>query len=73
MKRFLTALTLTCVFSISTLAGDIPTVGLNSPAPEETTPATSTNAPGEIPTSGFTDEMSDPILSLIQMMVGLVV
>ena len=73
MKRFLTAFTLTFVFSISTLAGDIPTVGVNSPSPEEPTPTTSTNAAGEIPTSGFTDEMSDPTLSLIQIMVGLVV
>jgi hypothetical protein len=33
MKRFLVALTLTCVLSISAMAGDIPTVGVSAPAP----------------------------------------
>jgi hypothetical protein len=36
MKRFLVALTLTCVLSISAMAGDIPTVGAPSPAPPTT-------------------------------------
>jgi len=33
MKRFLIALTLTCVLSVSAMAGDIPTVGAPAPAP----------------------------------------
>jgi hypothetical protein len=33
MKRFLVAFTLTCVFSVSALAGDIPTIGAPAPAP----------------------------------------
>ena len=33
MKRFLVALTLTCVLSVSALAGDIPTIGAPAPAP----------------------------------------
>jgi hypothetical protein len=33
MKRFLVALTLTCVLSVSAMAADIPTVGAPSPAP----------------------------------------
>jgi hypothetical protein len=33
MKRFLVALALTCVLSVSAMAGDIPTVGTPSPAP----------------------------------------
>lgn len=33
MKRFLVALTLTCVLSVSAMAGDIPTVGAPLPAP----------------------------------------
>ena len=32
MKRFLTAVTLTCVLSVSALAGDMPTVGAPAPA-----------------------------------------
>jgi hypothetical protein len=35
MKRFLVALTLTCVLSVSAMAGDIPTVGTPSPAPTQ--------------------------------------
>ncbi|HKB64839.1 MAG TPA: hypothetical protein VKC61_03220 [Pyrinomonadaceae bacterium] len=33
MKRFLVALTLTCVLSVSAMAGDIPTVGAPAPTP----------------------------------------
>jgi hypothetical protein len=35
MKRFLVALTLTCVLSVSAMAGDIPTVGAPAPAPTQ--------------------------------------
>ncbi len=35
MKRFLVALTLTCVLSVSAMAGDIPTMGTPSPAPSK--------------------------------------
>jgi hypothetical protein len=32
MKRFLTVVALTCVLSVSALAGDMPTVGAPAPA-----------------------------------------
>jgi hypothetical protein len=33
MKRFVVVVTLTCLFSVSALAGDIPTIGAPAPAP----------------------------------------
>lgn len=51
MKRFLIALALTCVLSGSALAGEIPTCGIASPAPDGTAQTTS---PGDIPTMGST-------------------
>jgi hypothetical protein len=36
MKRFLTTLALTCVLSVSALAGTIDTCGVSEPAPTET-------------------------------------
>ena len=49
MKRFLAAMALACVISVSSLAGEIPTAGITSPAPDGTTTATT---PGDVPTSG---------------------
>lgn len=50
MKRFLAATALACVLSASALAGDLPTSGVTSPAPNGTTQTTT--APGDLPTSG---------------------
>jgi hypothetical protein len=47
MRRTLIALALTCVFSSSTLAGTIPTMGAPDPGPGAT-------APGDIASPGFT-------------------
>ena len=51
MKRFLVTLTLTCVLSVSAMAGSIPTCG--APAPD-VPPVPITSEPGEMPTVGST-------------------
>lgn len=64
MKRFVMTIALTCALSGSVLAGDVPTVGINAPPPDET-PAP--NATGEVPTVGFTQEVTETGLTLIQL------
>src|SRR5215510_3765261 len=50
MKRFMLTVALTCILSVSALAGEMPTCGVVAPSP---TPATATTTdPGEIPTAG---------------------
>jgi len=50
MKRFMLTVALTCVLSVSALAGEMPTCGVVAPSP---TPATATTTdPGEMPTAG---------------------
>jgi hypothetical protein len=70
MKRFVIALALTCVLSGSTLAGEVPTVGFTAPPPDELPPVT---APGEVPSGGLTQQMSEAALTLVQLMLGSVV
>lgn len=77
MKRFLGAMALACVFSVSALAGDVPTGGFTSPQPGDvptggvTSPAPSgTTSPGEIPTSGFAEQVSDAVLSALLSMLA---
>lgn len=61
MKRFLTALALTCALSGSALAGDANTCGLASPAPDPTQevvipgdmPGVDSAMPGDMPTCGL--------------------
>lgn len=72
MKRFLGAIALACVFSVSALAGDVPTAGIASPQPGDvptagvTPPAPSgTTSPGDVPTSGFAEQVSDAVLSAL--------
>jgi hypothetical protein len=36
MKRFMLTVALTCVLSVSALAGEMPTMGITSPAPGNT-------------------------------------
>lgn len=80
MKRFLGAIALACAFSVSALAGDVPTSGLTSPEPTGPTQTTSVTSPGEIPsvpgdvpTSGFEQQISDGALSALLSMLGLVI
>lgn len=73
MKRFVLAVALTCVLTGSALAGDIPSVGFTAPPPDEPTLTTTTTAPGEIPTVGLTQQMSEAALTLVQLMLGSIV
>ncbi len=49
MKRFLAAMALACILSVSALAGDVSTSGFTSPPPPPTTETTSAPSQGEIP------------------------
>jgi hypothetical protein len=77
MKRFLGAIALACVFSISALGGELPTSGVTSPAPGElpTSGISSTSptapSPGELPTGGFADQLSDAALTALLSVLGL--
>jgi hypothetical protein len=73
MKRFLMTMALTCVLSVTVLAGQIPSVGVTEPPPDEPTLTTTTTAPGEIPTVGLTQQMSEAALTLVQLMLGSIV
>ena len=69
MKRFVMTAALTCVLFGSSLAGEIPSVGITPPPPPPSTPT----APGEIPTSGYAQEMSEAALDIIQLVFSAVV
>lgn len=51
MKRFVGAMALGCVFSVSALSGELPTGGSPSPTPTGTSQTTA-NSPGDLPTGG---------------------
>jgi len=79
MKRFLSAIALTCVLAVSALAGDLPTAGIASPSPGDlptagvsSTAPTGTTSPGDLPTGGFADQVSDAALSALLSVLGLV-
>ena len=70
MKRFLSAIALTCLLAVSAMAGDLPTGGFTSPPPGDlptggvTSPAPSgPTSPGDLPTGGFAQQLSDAALS----------
>ena len=70
MKRFLAAIFITCVLSVSALAGDIPISG--SPAPATSEPTTSAQAsetaPGDIPSDGRTELSSEALSALLSVL-----
>ena len=70
MKRLICALGLVCLFSISSLAGDIPTDG--SPAPCSNCPVVAEPAPGDIPTDGIPQVASEGLLDLVGALSSLV-
>lgn len=70
MKRFLITAALTCVLSGSALAGDIPTVGVMAPPPDEPPAPTAT---GDVPSVGLTQEVTETALTLIQLALGVVI
>ena len=67
MKRFVMAITLAGALSASTLAGEIPTVGVTAPPP-----ATQTT-PGEVPSGGFAQEMSEAAFDLVEWVLSAVI
>lgn len=69
MKRFAITIALTCVLSGAALAGEIPSVGVTPPPPGEPPAPTE---PGDIPTSGFTQQVTETALTLIQFAFGAV-
>jgi len=66
MKRFLIAIALSCLLSVSVMAGDVPIVPAPSPAPGPITsePSVVTTAPADIPSVGLS-------LSLVTMLLEL--
>ncbi len=50
MKRFTLTIALTCVLSVSALAGEMPTMGVVTPTPNPA--VASTPDPGDMPTTG---------------------
>ena len=67
MKRFGMAITLSLVLSASTLAGDVPTVGVIPPPPATPT------ATGEIPSGGYAPQMSEAALALVEWVLSAVI
>lgn len=74
MKRFLGAIALACVLSVSALAGELPTGGAPSPAPNGTTQTTT--APGDLLTGGVaspngeteTNAITSVILTILSLL-----
>ena len=71
---------LACVFSVSALAGDVPTSGVTSPAPGDVPTSgisssgpTGPTLPGDLPTAGLAAQASDAALSALLSVLGLVV
>jgi hypothetical protein len=73
MKRFVVTIALACVLSSSALAGEIPISGAPSPQPSGTSQTTSKTSPGEIPSGGYAEQISDIALSGLLAVLGLVV
>ena len=72
MKRFLIAGALTCVLSVTGLAGGIPSGDDVPPPPVDPTHITSAPAPGEVPSGGYTqDAATDITLTAVQAIIGL--
>ena len=78
MKKIARAVLLTLLLSPSILAGEIPTSGITPPPPPPDGMQAST-APGDIPTvglmgdipsGGWTYEIADTAVGLIQMLLG---
>ena len=75
MKRFLIAIALTCALSSSALAGDIPTDGSAAPAPNgiTQTPGETQTPPGDIPSGGVAEQVSNDALSALLSVLSFLV
>ena len=69
MKRYLITIALTGVLAVTTFAGEIPTGGFTAPPPPPVTPT----APGEVPTVGYAQEVSEAALALVEWVLSAVV
>lgn len=71
MKHFLSILVMICASALPVMAGAIPTDGSPEPVPAGTNQTTSDTTPGEIPTMGGPQSLSDAALSAILTALGL--
>jgi hypothetical protein len=74
MKRFVTAIALSVLLSASALAGDVPSVGVPAPGPSgmtQTTTGDISTVPGDIPSGGLAEQVSDAALSGLLAVFGL--
>ena len=74
MRRFLMAMSLTSVLTGAAMAGDIPSVGVPAPPPPcVDCVAKSSPSPGEIPSGGLAEELSNEAwLGLVTALSSLV-
>lgn len=70
MKRFLIVITLGCVLSVSAMAGEIPTSGSPAPPPSAATQTTTSTSPGDIPSVGAAEQITDAALSALLTVLG---
>jgi hypothetical protein len=72
MKRLLMAVALVCFIACTTLAGDVPTVGLPQPLPNTTSsaPKGDLSNSGEIPSGGSANNLSADALSALLSVLG---
>jgi hypothetical protein len=70
MKRFLMALALTTLLAISAIAGDVSTSGSPAPPPSGATQTTTPTSPGDIPSVGAAEQISDAALSALLTVLG---
>ena len=73
MKRLLITIAMTFVLSSSALAGEIPCGAPSPPPPQGMTQTTETTYPGEIPSGGYAEQISDGALSALLTVLGLAV
>jgi hypothetical protein len=83
MKRFVMTVVLACALSASALAGEVPTGGFTPPPPppppgdgvttSTTSPGEIPSVPGDVPTSGFEQQVSDGALAALLSVLGLVI
>jgi hypothetical protein len=70
MKRLLMTMALTCVLSVTALAGLIPSDGVTAPPQDQTSAPT---VPGQIPTVGLAPQTAEAGLTLVQLVLSAVV
>ena len=72
MRRFLIVAVLTFTLASSALAGEIPSGGIvpPPPPPPDGMQASTTTIPGEIPSGGWTYQIADTTVDLVQMLLG---